>query len=367
MHIPMVDLKAEYKTIQEALDAAIQRVVQNAQFILGPEVEAFEEAFAAYCGARHAVGVASGTAALFLTLAALDIGPGDEVITTPFTFFATASTIVHRGAKPVFVDIDPQTYNLDPHQVEDAITPRTRAIVAVHLFGHPAEMDPLRDIAERHGLWLVEDAAQAHGAEYKGRRVGTLGDVACFSFYPAKNLGAYGDAGAVVTNSDEVAERVRRLRNHGQARRYYHVEVGYAERMDGLQGAVLRAKLPYLDQWNEARRAAAHRYNQGLAPLDLVLPYEAPHVRHVYHVYTLRTDARDQLIQRLAERGIPTAVHYPRPLHLQPAFAFLGYGEGAFPVAERMAREVFSLPMHPHLTPEQQEYIIQALREEMGR
>ncbi len=361
MNVPIVDLKAEHAQLQEEIDAALARVVHNTAFILGAEVAAFEDAFAAYCGARHAVGVASGTAALFLALAALDIGPGDEVITTPFTFFATASTVAHRGARPVFVDIDPRTLNLDPNRVEDAITPRTRAIIAVHLFGHPADMDPLRDIARRHGLWLIEDAAQAHGATYRGRRTGTLGDVACFSFYPAKNLGAYGDAGGIVTNDDDLAQRLRRLRNHGQEGRYHHVELGYAERMDGFQGAVLRVKLPHLDAWNEKRRELAYRYNALLQEVDLRTPYESPDVQHVYHCYTVRTPRRDELAQVLQQRGIASAVHYPTPLHLQPAFAYLGLGIGDFPHAEQAAREVLSLPIFPQMTEKQQEQVVDAI------
>ncbi len=363
MTVPMVDLQAEYAILREELDAAMQRVVVHSDFILGAEVEAFERAFASYCGAAHAVGVASGTAALLLALAALDIGPGDEVITSPFTFFATASTIAHRGARPVFVDIDPHTFNLDPDRVEEAVSTRTRAIIAVHLFGHPANMDPLREIARRYGLWLIEDAAQAHGAIYKGARTGALGDLACFSFYPAKNLGAYGDAGAVVTNDDELAHRLRRLRNHGQEGRYHHVELGYAERMDGLQGAILAAKLPHLDTWNAARRERAYRYNVLLQGVGIRLPYESPDVEHVYHCYTVRTPRRDGLAAALKARGVASAVHYPVPLHLQPAFSYLGLGSGAFPQAERAAREVLSLPIYPAMTTEQQDQVVDAIRE----
>ncbi len=359
--VPMVDLRAEYERFRNPIDAAIRRVVERTAFILGPEVEAFEEEFAAFCGANYGIGVASGTAALFLALAALDIGPGDEVITPPFTFFATAATVAHRGARPVFVDIDEATYNLNPELVEAAITPRTRAIIAVHLFGHPAEMDALQEIARRHGLWLIEDAAQAHGARYRGKRVGTLGDVACFSFYPAKNLGAYGDAGMVVTDDPKLADRLRRLRNHGQRKRYDHVELGYAERMDGMQAAVLRAKLPYLEERNRARRERAARYHRGLKGLNVRLPYEAPHVEHVYHCYTIRVTHRDAIQAQLRERGIATAVHYPKPLHLQQAFTYLGYSPGTFPVAERVSQEVLSLPMYPELSEAQQEYVISAL------
>ncbi len=363
----MVDLHAEYLRFRKPIDKALHRAVESAHFILGPEVEAFEEEFAAFCGVEHAIGVASGTAALFLALAALDIGPGDEVITTPFSFFATASTIVHRGARPVFVDVDERTYNLDPERVEGAITSRTRAIIAVHLFGHPAEMAPLRDIARKHQLWLIEDAAQAHGASYRGKRVGSLGDIACFSFYPAKNLGAYGDAGAIVTDDPELARRLRRLRNHGQEGRYNHVDLGFAERMDGIQAAVLRAKLPYLEERNRVRRALAMRYNAHLADLDIGLPYEAPHVEHVYHCYTIRVPRRDVIRKHLHVHGIATAIHYPRPLHLQPALTYLGYGPGSFPIAEQLAREVLSLPMYPELSPEDQDEVIAALQEAVAR
>ncbi len=362
MHVPLLDLRTQYARHREEIDAAMRRVVEQAAFILGPEVEEFERAFADYCHAHHAIGVASGTAALFLALKALDIGPGDEVITTPFTFFATASTIAHTGATPVFADIDPRTYNLNPDAVARAISPRTKAIVAVHLYGQPADMDPLREIAQAHGLWLIEDAAQAHGAEYKGARTGTLGDVACFSFYPTKNLGGFGDGRAVVTNDDEIAKKVRLLRNHGQDRKYHYALLGYGERLDALQAAVLRAKLPYLDAWNRARREAARRYNAFLADTGVVLPYEAPDIYHVYHCYTLRVPRRDEAVAYLREHGVGVAIHYPTPLHFQPVFAHLGWGEGSFPVAEQAAREVLSLPLYPEITDEQQAYVVQTLR-----
>lgn len=362
MNVPLLDLRTQYARYKEEIDAAIRRVVESGIFILGPEVSAFEEEFAAYCGARHAIGVASGTAALFLALKALDIGPGDEVITTPFSFFATASTIAHTGATPVFADIDPRTYNLDPKAVEQAVTSRTKAIIVVHLFGQPADMDPLLEIARAHRLWVIEDAAQAHGAEYKGQRVGSIGDVACFSFYPTKNLGGFGDGGAVVTNNEEIAEKVRLLYNHGQDRKYHYSLLGYGERLDALQAAILRAKLSHLDAWNEARRAAAHRYNALLAGTSVTLPHEEPHVRHVYHCYTIRTRRRDEAVAYLREQGIGVAVHYPIPLHLQPAFSYLGLKEGTFPVAEQAAREVMSLPIYPEITGEQQAYVVENLR-----
>ncbi len=367
MHVPLLDLHTQYARHREEIDAAMRRVVEKSAFILGEEVAQFEEAFAAYCGARHAIGVGSGTAALFLALKALDIGPGDEVITTPFTFFATASTIAHTGATPVFADIDPRTYNVDPAAVARAVTPRTRAIVAVHLYGQPADMDALRKVAQAHNLWLIEDAAQAHGAAYKGQRAGTLGDIACFSFYPTKNLGGFGDGGAVVTNHDALAERVRLLRNHGQDRKYHYVMLGYGERLDALQAAVLRAKLPHLDQWNKARREAARRYNALLADVDLVLPYEAPDTYHVYHCYTVRVPRRDEAVTYLREHGVGVAIHYPTPLHFQPAFAYLGLGEGAFPVAEQVSQEVLSLPLFPEITEEQQRYVADTLKDFLHR
>ncbi len=361
--IPLVDLKAQYESIQEEIDEAIRRVIDATAFIMGPEVRSFEEAFAAYCGVEHAVGVGSGTAALFLALKACGIGPGDEVITTPFTFIATAETIAQVGARPVFVDIDPVTYNLDPERIEAAITPRTRAILPVHLYGQPAEMDTICAIAKAHGLWVIEDAAQAHGARYKGKRVGSLGDIACFSFYPSKNLGAYGDGGAVVTNNAALADRVRSLRDHGRSSKYIHNELGWGLRLDALQAAILKAKLPHLDAWNEARRARARYYAERLADTEVTVPVALPYVEHVYHCYVVRTARRDEVYEALRARGIGVGLHYPVPLHLQPAFQSLGYAEGAFPISEQCSREVLSLPMYAELTRDQQDAVVQALRE----
>ena len=306
--------------------------------------------------------MASGTAALDLALRALDLSAGDEVITTPFTFIATAETIANLGARPVFVDIDPQTYNINPNGIEAAITPHTKAIMPVHLFGQPAAMDAINKIAHRHNLYVIEDAAQAHGAEYKGQRTGTLGDIACYSFYPSKNLGAYGDGGAVVTNSDDLAAKVRLLRHHGSADRYHHVILGLGERLDGLQAAILGVKLPHLDRWNEQRRQAAYRYNALFAGSDLITPAENPHVRHVYHCYTVRTLRRDVVTQALQAAGIGYGIHYPLALHQQPALAYLGYREGDFPVAEACARDIISLPMFPEITAEQQEAVVTTIR-----
>ena len=366
MQIPLVDLKAQYVDTKSEIDAAIQRVVENTNFILGQEVANFEQAFARYVGAKGAVGVASGTSALFLSLLACGIGPGDEVITTAHTFMATAEVISQRGARPVFVDIDPRTYNIDPAQVEDAITPHTKAILPVHLYGQPAHMEPLLDIAQRHNLWLIEDAAQAHGAEYRGQRCGTIGHLACFSFYPGKNLGAYGDAGAVTSNDEALLSRVRTLRNHGRIGKYEHAEIGYGERLDALQAAILGAKLPHLDAWNEARRAHARLYNEWLADCDVVTPYESPEVRHVYHLYVLRTPQRETMLAHLKSREISAGIHYPLPLHRQPAYLKQGYGNVSLPVTERLAQEVLSLPMYPELSREQIAYVAQAIKEAMG-
>lgn len=364
-HIPLVDLKAEYKHIKRDIDTAIGRVIENTSFILGAEVDRFEENFARYCQAKYCVGVASGTAALSLSLLALGIQPGDEVITTPFTFIATAEAISHCGAIPVFVDIDPNTYLINPDQIEAKITQKTRAIVPVHLYGQPADLDPIQRIAKRYGLAVVEDAAQAHGAEYKGKRVGTIGDVSCFSFYPGKNLGAYGDAGAVVTNDSQIAEKILMLRNHGRKKgvKYEHQIVGFGERIDSLHAAILNAKLPYLEEWTERRRTLAHRYNDLLKDDDFILFEETLNTRHVYHLYVLRHPKRDAILAFLKDNGIGAGVHYPIPLHLQPAYSFLGHRLGDFPQAERIAKEVFSLPLFPFMTEEQQDFIVSTVRQ----
>jgi len=359
--IPLVDLKAQYLSIKDEIDAAIQRCIDRATFILGPEVAAFEEEFAAFCGVRHAVGVDSGTAALHLALRILGVGPGDEVVTTAYTFIATAEVVSLVGARPVFVDIDPRTYNMDPAKLEEAITPRTRAIIAVHLAGQPADMDPILDVARRHGLPVIEDAAQAHGATYRGRPVGTMGDLACFSFYPGKNLGCYGDGGALVTDRDDYADQARLLRDHGRRSKYEHLVTGYGYRLDALQAAILRAKLPHLREWNERRRAHAAAYAELLRLLGVGLPQELPGARSVYHLYVVRVPARDQVFASMRERGIGVGIHYPIPLHLQPVYRDLGYREGDFPEAERAAREVLSLPMYPELTRAQMERVAAAL------
>ena len=368
MPIPLVDLKAQYQTIKTEVDAAIQRVLDDTSFIMGPEVEAFEEEFAAFCGAKHAVGTDSGTAALHLALLVLGTGPGDEVITTTHSFISTAETIALTGARPVFVDIDAHTYNIDPDRIEEAITPRTRAVIPVHIYGQPVEMDAVLDIARRHDLRVIEDAAQAHGAVYRGRPVGTLGDVACFSFYPGKNLGAYGDAGCLVTDDADLAGRARMLRNHGRQDKYEHLVNGYGYRLDGIQAAVLRVKLNHLKDWTDRRRQNARIYNELLSDGGIGLPYEPEHVRAVYHLYVIRVRERDALLTHLNGRGIGAGIHYPIPLHLQPVYRQLGYGRGAFPLAEEATDHMLSLPMYPELTRGQIEEVAASVLEfERGR
>lgn len=359
--IPFVDLKAQYLSIKPEVDAAIQGVLDSCQFTLGPQVAAFEREFADYCESSHGIGVNTGTSALHLALLAAGIGPGDEVITTPHTFVATVSAIDYAGATPVFVDIDPRRYTIDPGAVAAAVTERTKAIIPVHLYGQPADMDPIMAVARRHGLVVIEDACQAHGAEYKGRRVGSIGDFGCFSFYPGKNLGAYGEGGMVVTDSAEHARTVRMLRDWGAEKKYEHVLKGYNFRLEGMQGAVLRVKLPHLERWTEARRAAARHYDALFAGTDVAAPWTAPDVRHVHHLYVVRTPRRAAWQDALTAQGIQTGIHYPTPVHLLPAFADLGYRKGQFPHAERAASEVLSLPMFPELTAAQREEVAQAV------
>jgi dTDP-4-amino-4,6-dideoxygalactose transaminase len=349
--IPMVDLKAQYARIRGDVDAAMARVLDTTAFIKGEDCGAFEKEFAAYCGAAHAVGVANGTDALILALRAYGVGPGDEVVTVANTFIATGEAILLNGARPVFVDVDPATFTMDPARLEKAITPRTKVILPVHLYGHPADMDAIVAIAERHGLPVLEDAAQAHGAEIRGRRAGTLGHAACFSFYPGKNLGAYGDAGAVVSNDGDFAARLRQIANHGGgANKYDNVVLGTNSRLDTLQAAVLRVKLRQLDGWNGERRERADAYTRALAGIPgLTLPTERPGARSAWHLYTVRVAERDTLQARLKDRGIATAVHYPRPIHLQPAMSPAGGRPGDLPVSEQLSREVLCLPLYPEL------------------
>ena len=364
--VPLCDLQIQYREIQAQIEEALARVLWSGQMILGPEVAALEEEVAHYCGVGHAVGCGSGTDALLLALQALEIGPGDEVILPPFTFFATAGAVCRLGARPVFADIDPATYNLDPLQVENKITDRTRAIIAVHLYGQCADMEPLWHVAERQGVPIIEDAAQAFGAEYQGKRAGTLGAICCFSFYPSKNLGAYGEAGMVVTNDADWAERLACLRVHGMSPKYHHKYIGWNARLDALQAAILRVKLPYVDRWNQARQEAARRYDALIEEHHLSQflerPILRPNRRHVFHQYVVRVGQgqRDALIRHLQAEKIGCEVYYPLSLHLQECLAYLGYSVGDFPASEEASRCVLALPMFPELTLEQQQRVIQS-------
>ena len=426
MKVPFLDLKVQYLSMKEEIHSAIQQVLDNTAFAGGPFVARFEKEFAAFCDCKEGIGVGSGTEALWLCLLALGIGPGDEVITVPNSFIATAEAISFCGATPLFVDVDPRTYTLDPNKLEDYLkirnqesgarsqasgvrhqesgirsqesgarnlnpetwslkpeasslqpssrflgpslqpltsnlgpgSPRVRAVIPVHLFGQTADMDPILEIARKYGLAVIEDACQAHGAEYKGKKAGSLGDAGCFSFYPGKNLGAYGEAGAVVTHNSEMAGKMRMLRDHGQSKKYHHDVIGWNDRMDGIQGAILSAKLKHLSAWNEARGKHAQLYTKLLRGADgVVVPEEAPYARHIYHVYAVRVQNRDQLMNALGEKGIGCGIHYPVPIHLTEAYKYLGLGRGSFPVAEQCADEFLSLPMFPELTPEQVEYV----------
>jgi dTDP-4-amino-4,6-dideoxygalactose transaminase len=367
MDVPYLDLRAQYHSIKTEIDAAVLRVLESTQYTLGDEVAAFERSFAGYCGAAEGVGVNSGTSALHLALLAAGVGPGDEVITVPFTFVATVSAIVYTGARPVLIDIEPDFYTMDPARLEAAITPRTKAIVPVHLYGQPADMDPILRIAAARGIPVIEDAAQAHGAEYNGRRCGSMGQTACFSFYPGKNLGAYGEAGAVVTSDADAARRIRVLRSWGEERRYEHAVKGFNYRMDGIQGAILRVKLKYLDAWTEARRDRARQYRTALADTVVRMPAERPNARHVYHVLAVRVPDRDDWRARLTAAGIQTGVHYPIPVHLQPAHRDLGYSAGDFPISEAAAADVLSLPIFPELTDAQIGAVAGVFRADTGR
>lgn len=366
MAVPLVDLKAQYRVIQQEIDAAIARVLDSTTFIGGDEVDAFNEEFGAYCGAA-AVGVASGTDALFLAARAVGLGPGDEVIVPAHTFIATAEAMTLTGARVVFADVDDQTYTLDPLDVEEKITPRTRALVAVHLYGQPAPMHQLRTLANRHGLSIIEDCAQAHGALYHGQRVGTLGDVAAFSFYPGKNLGAYGDAGAVVSANQSIVADAAQLANHGRTDKYLHHREGVNSRLDALQAAALRVKLRYLDEWNQQRQHAAELYTRLLEQCPQIsVPRSLPDRSHVFHLYVVQTENRDALRQHLAKEGISSGVHYPIPLHLQPAYAYLGTPPGSLPRTERLAHRIVSLPIFPELTADQVQHIASAVAAFLG-
>ena len=362
MNVPFLDLKIQYKSLQDELKQALVDVMENTAFAGGPFVARFETDFAAFCGSKYAIGVGNGTDALWLSLLALGVGPGDEVITVPSTFIATAEAISYAGATPVFVDIKEDTYNMDPAKLEKAITKKTKAIIPVHLFGQTADMDPILKVADAHKLPVLEDACQAHGSEYKGKKAGTIGKTGSFSFYPGKNLGAYGEAGAVTTDDPAIADKIKMIRDHGQAKKYYHDVIGWNARMDGFQGAVLGVKLKHLAGWNDARRAHAAQYNKLLAGIpQICLPKEVDYARHIYHIYAIRVAERDKLMAFLGEKGVSCGIHYPVPVHLQKAYAFLNQKEGSFPVAEKCAAEFVSLPMFPELTPEQVEYTAGAI------
>ncbi len=367
MKLHMVDVVGQYQKIKPDVDAAIHSILDSGRFILGKEVGELECQIAGYLGVKFAVGCASGTDALQVAMMALEIKPGDEIITTPFTFVATTETIVLLGAKPVYVDIDPKTFNLDPARIEAAITSRTKAIIPVHLYGQAADMDPIMEIARKHNLKVIEDAAQGLGASYKGKKACTFGDISCISYFPSKNLGAFGDAGMVVTNDAALGERMRMIIVHGSKVRYYHEILGVNSRLDTLQAAVLLVKLKYLDQWNGARRKAAMRYNELLRGTPVTIPHVAPYGEHIFHQYTIRAPKRNELAGHLKQKGIPHAIYYPVPLHMQKAFVPLcGTGKGAFPITERAADEVLSLPMHTELTEEQLVYIAEAVKEFYG-
>ena len=365
--IPYLDLPAQIRSLRPEIDAALARALDQCSFILGPDVAEFEKDFAAFCGAQNALGFNSGTSALHVAMRLCGVGPGDEVITTPYTFIATSWAISYCGAKPVYVDIEDGTFNLDPQRLEKAITPRTKAVLPVHLYGHPFEADAIREICRRHSLPLVEDAAQAVGAKYKGQTVGALGDISCFSFYPGKNLGACGEGGALVTNNSAFAVRAKSLREHGSTQRYHHDEVGYNYRMEGFQGAVLGVKLKHLQKWTAERRRVAKCYTELLADTPLQLPAEAGYAESAWHLYTVRHSRRDALKKFLDDQGVGNAVHYPIPLHLQKAYASLGHQAGDFPVAEKAAREVLSLPIFPELTDAQIVRVAQAIHDFFGR
>jgi len=363
MQVPLLDLKRQYSSIKNELDQAVFSVLADTKFIMGPEVKSFEEKMAEYCQAKFAIGVASGTDALLIALRACNVGSGDEVITTPFSFFATAGVITRLGATPVFVDIDPYTYNIAPEHIEKKITKKTKAIMPVHLYGQCADMDAINLIAKKHHLKVVEDAAQAIGAKYKSKKAGTLGDFGCFSFFPSKNLGAAGDAGMVTTDNPEMAELVRILRVHGAKPKYYHSLVGYNSRLDTLQAAILSVKLKYLDGWTKKRREHAEAYNSAFKGLDLITPKEENFNYHIYHQYTLAVKNRDKLSAVLKENQIGHEVYYPVPLHLQKCYQFLGYKEGDLPVAERKAKEVISIPIYPELTLEERNFVIETVKQ----
>lgn len=361
--VPYLDLSAQIRGLRKEIDAALARTLDNCSFCLGPDVVQFEKDFAQFCGAKHCLGFNSGTSALHVAMRLLNVGPGDEVITTPFTFIATSWAISYVGAKPVYVDIEDETFNIDPSLIERAITPKAKTVLPVHLYGQPFDVDKVLEVCRKHKLPLVEDAAQAHGAKYKGKVVGTFGDISCFSFYPTKNLGACGEGGALVTNNDQFATRAKSLREHGSTTRYYHDEVGYNYRLEGFQGAVLGVKLKHLDQWTRERRRVAARYTELLANTPLRLPQPAAYAESAWHLYTIRHPKRDALKKHLDDHGIGCAVHYPIPLHLQKVYAQLGHKPGDFPVAEKACREVLCLPMYPELNETQIARVVEVIKQ----
>lgn len=363
-HIPIVDLKVNYKALKVELDPVIKRVIEETCFINGEDNKLFDEEFALYCGTKYSIGVGSGSVALDFAVEALGIKSGDEVICPTHTFTATAEAIVHQGAIPVFVDVDEDTHNIDPKLIEGKITHRTKAIIPVHMYGNPVDMDPLIKIAKKYKLKIIEDCAQAHGALYHGKKVGTLGDVACFSFFPAKNLGCFGDGGSIVTNNKKIAQKIQLLKDHGRFNKYNHQEIGYGGRLDNFQAAILRVKLKHLDSWNKKRRKIAEIYNDKLKN-KYIIPKIPQGCTSVYYVYTLRSKKRDQIIAKLKENGISVGIYYPVPLHLQKAYQYLNYKKGDFPITEKICREIFSIPMFPELNEIQINKIIKCLQEEL--
>jgi len=363
MGVPFLDLKQEYQSIKDEVNASVQQVMEDCRFVLGENVNSFEKEFASFCGTDYAMGVANGTDALHLALLACGIGKGDEVITVPNTFIATTEAISQTGAKTVFVDIDSWTYNIDVARIEGAINEKTKAILPVHLYGQPADMDSIMEIARKYNLKVIEDACQAHGAEYKDKKAGSIGNASCFSFYPSKNLGAFGDGGMVITNGNEIAQKIKMLRDHGQMKKYEHLVEGYNSRLDEIQAAILRVKLKRLDEQNKLRRKNASIYNGLLEDVDeVVTPFEAEYAKHVYHLYVIRTEKRDELQEYLKSKGVGTGLHYPMPLHLQKAYEYLGYKEGDFPVGEECAKQILSLPMFPELTREEIEKVVSEIK-----
>ncbi|CDF57743.1 DegT/DnrJ/EryC1/StrS family aminotransferase [Thermobrachium celere] len=362
MKLQLLDLKAQYETIKEEIKEAVINTIESGHYILGPQVKKLEEDIAKYCGVKHGIGVANGTDALVLTLKAFGIGEGDEVITTPFTFFASAETVSQVGATPVFVDVRPDTYCIDADKIEEKITSRTKAIIAVHIFGQMCDMDKIMDIANRHKLIVIEDACQAIGAEYKGKKAGSIGHAACFSFFPTKNLGGYGDGGMVVTNDDEIAQKIRMLRFHGSKIKYYHDMIGYNSRLDEIQAAILNVKFKYIDEWNNARKEKAHVYNELLRGTKCVTPYEDSKCKHIYHLYILQHENREELLKYLNENGVATGIYYPVPLHLQNVYKNLGYNEGDLPVSEMLSKRTFAIPLYPEITFDQQKYVADLIK-----